>query len=150
MFCLISGLLLRIVQKLLCEEPHRLIQQYGAATCAPVISNVERAPTVWSSWENFRRTKRFIFKVTLRIVILNWVCYTFSTLHFHPVPSLFSSSVSCCFVLCFSFSVSFFLLVFLLFPFSYRFSLFLSSIPFNVSSKNSLIIQKEKTKEINV
>ena len=46
MFCLISGLLLRIVQKLLCEEPHRLIQQYGAATCAPVISNVERAPTV--------------------------------------------------------------------------------------------------------
>ena len=141
---------MRIVQELLCEEPDRLIQQYGTASCAPVINNVERAPTVWSSWETFRRAKRFIFKVTLRSVILDWVCYTFSTLHFHPVPSLFSSSVSCCFVLCFSFSVSFSLLVFLLFPFSYRFSLFLSSIPFNVSSKNSLIIQKEKTKEINV
>ena len=60
---------------------------------------VERAPTVWSSWETFRRTKRFIFKVTLRIVSLDWVCYTFSTLHFHPVPSLFSSSVCPFFVL---------------------------------------------------
>ena len=126
---------LRIVEELLCEEPDWLTQQYGAASSWPVISNVERAPTMWSSWETFRRKRRSIFKVTLRFVILDWVCYAFSTLHFYPVPSLFSSSVSCCFVLCFSFSVSFSLLVFLLFPFSYRFSPFLSSIPFNISSK---------------
>ena len=110
---------LRIVLKLLCEEPNNMeprVLHHG-------ISNMERTQTVWNSWETFRRTEQFIFKVTLTIVILDWVSYTFSTLHFHPVPSLFSSSVSPFVILSFLLfcSLFFFLLFFLslsLFPLS--------------------------------
>ena len=129
---------LRIVPELLWEEPDsmepRVLHEWQ------VIWNVLRQCEVVERLSEGQND--LFFKVTLTIVILDWVSYTFSTLHFHPVPSLFSSSVSPFVILrflllrsLFSFSFSFFLLAFLLFPFSYRFSLFLYSIHFNVSSK---------------
>ena len=133
-----SGLLvshnLRIVPELLCEEPDsmepRVLHEWQVMwNVLPQCEVVERL----SEGQN-----DLFLKWHLQLTEFLHVFY----LTFHPVPSLFSSSVSP-FVLLrflllrslFSFSFSFFLLAFLLFPFSYRFSLFLYSIHFNVSSK---------------
>ena len=77
---------------------------------------MERTPTMWSSWETFRRTERFIFKVTLTIdwVFTRFLPYIFILflLSFLPQFLPLSFSVSCCYVLSFlfpflSFSYSF-------------------------------------------